>query len=74
MSRRTAVDFRGVRVSKHTRNMVLWAEKRAGFRFHIAQGSWSGAAASAGTHTGRVPLTSAQRDCRRRNALPLSTP
>ena len=40
MSRRTAVDFRGVRVSKHTRNMVLWAEKRAGFRFHIAQGSW----------------------------------
>ena len=52
MSRRTAVDFRGVRVSKHTRNMVLWAEKRAGFRFHIAQGSWSGAAASAGTHTG----------------------
>ena len=47
MSRRTAVDFRGVRVSKHTRNMVLWAEKRAGIRFHIAQGSWSGAAASA---------------------------
>ena len=52
MSRRTAVDFRGVRVSKHTRNMVLGLRSGPGFRFHIAQGSWSGAAASAGTHTG----------------------
>lgn len=53
MARYTPVDFRGVRVTKQTRAMIRWAEKRAGFRFKIAQGSWSGATASAGTHSGR---------------------
>lgn len=46
------VNFRGVRVTRRTKRMILWAEKRAGFQFKIAQGSWSGAKASAGTHNG----------------------
>ncbi len=53
MSRWDRVTFRGVTLNRRTRNMVLWAEKQAGFRFNISQGSYSNSVgASAGTHSG----------------------
>lgn len=46
--------FRGVRMNRRTKRMLKWAEKRAGFTFNVAQGSYNGnaVAASAGTHSG----------------------
>lgn len=47
------VIFRGFLFDERTMHMILWAEKNAGFRFRITQGSYSdGVAASAGTHDG----------------------
>lgn len=46
--------FRGVLLNKRTRDMILAAEKIAGFPFVLTQGSYNrgGVAASAGTHDG----------------------
>lgn len=46
--------FRGVLLNERTRDMVLAAEKIAGFPFVLTQGSYNrgGVAASAGTHDG----------------------
>lgn len=48
------VTFRGHTFDARTIAMIRWAEKRAGFTFTIAQGSYNtgGVAASAGTHDG----------------------
>ena len=47
------VPFRGVTMNRRTVAALKWAEKRAGFPFGIAQGSYhAGVAASAGTHNG----------------------
>ncbi|MFT2016289.1 transglycosylase SLT domain-containing protein [Streptomyces sp. 796.1] len=46
------VGFRGVTVNVRTRAMLLNAERLARRRFSYAQGSYSNAKASAGTHTG----------------------
>lgn len=47
------VTFRGFTFDARTVEMIKWAEKKAGFTFNIAQGSYStGVAASAGTHNG----------------------
>jgi hypothetical protein len=49
----TEVTFRGFKFDARTVEMIQWAEKKAGFQFNIAQGSYSdGVAASAGTHSG----------------------
>lgn len=66
------VKFRGHTFDARTVQMILWAEKKAGFKFSIAQGSYNtgGVAASAGTHDGggavdfstRLILTAAKRD------------
>lgn len=48
-----SVEFRGFKFDLRTVDMILWAEKKAGFKFKIAQGSYStSVAASAGTHDG----------------------
>lgn len=49
--------WRGVKLTARHRNAMRWAEKRwqkkfPGLTIQPAQGSWSGAAASAGTHSG----------------------
>lgn len=48
------VTFRGHKFNRRTKRMILWAEKKAGFQFPIAQGSFNkgGVGASAGTHDG----------------------
>ena len=46
------VTWRGVRLNKRTRDALLWAENKSGVRIEPAQGSWSGAPASGGTHLG----------------------
>lgn len=48
------VKFRGVTLNRRTRAMIRSAERKAGFRFPLAQGSYNGGgvAASAGTHDG----------------------
>jgi hypothetical protein len=48
------VTFRGHAFDDRTVEMILWAEKLAGFKFRISQGSYNtgGVAASAGTHDG----------------------
>lgn len=47
------VKFRGVILNRRTKRAIRWAEKRAGFTFPIAQGSYNvGVRASAGTHDG----------------------
>lgn len=47
------VVFRGFSFDERTVEMIKWAEKTAGFKFRITQGSYStGVAASAGTHDG----------------------
>ena len=49
----TKLQFRGVTLDVRTAKMILWAEKTAGFKFKITQGSYTnGVAASAGTHDG----------------------
>lgn len=50
----TKVTFRGFQFDDRTVEMILWAEKKAGFKFRITQGSYNkgGVAASAGTHDG----------------------
>jgi len=53
MGRWDRVQYRGVTVNRRTRNMLIWAEKRAGIRFNVSQGSYSSSVgASAGTHSG----------------------
>lgn len=46
------VNFRGFMFDDRTVEMIKWAEKKAGFRFRITQGSYNkgGVSASAGTH------------------------
>ena len=46
--------YRGYVLDERTIAMIEWAEKKAGFRFRISQGSYNegGVAASAGTHDG----------------------
>jgi SLT domain-containing protein len=46
------VGFRGVSLDRRTRAMCLASEAKLGKRMSYFQGSWSGAAASAGTHAG----------------------
>lgn len=47
------VKFRGFTFDARTVQMIRWAEKKAGFTFGIAQGSYNtGVSASAGTHDG----------------------
>lgn len=47
------IPFRGFKFDARTAAMIRWAEKRAGFPFKIAQGSYStSVGASAGTHDG----------------------
>lgn len=46
------VAFRGARFDARTRDMLRAVEKITGRRVRVAQGSWSGAVASAGTHAG----------------------
>lgn len=48
------VKFRGFTFDARTVQMIRWAERRAGFKFTIAQGAYNagGVAASAGTHDG----------------------
>jgi transglycosylase-like protein with SLT domain len=46
------VSFRGVTLDKRTRAMCLASESKLRKRMSYFQGSWSGAAASAGTHMG----------------------
>ena len=46
------VQFRGVLVSRRTKRALVWAEKASGFKFRMAQGSWSHFKLSAGTHSG----------------------
>jgi hypothetical protein len=50
----TKVDYRGYTLDARTVAMIEWAEKKAGFKFRISQGSYNvgGVAASAGTHDG----------------------
>lgn len=50
----TYVLFRGFKFDERTVEMIKWAEKKAGFRFRITQGSYNkgGVSASAGTHDG----------------------
>lgn len=54
LGRYDRVTFRGFRFNRKTVRMIRWAERRAGFKFTIAQGSFNagGVAASAGTHDG----------------------
>lgn len=51
------VSWRGVKLTARHRNALRWAERKfqkkyPGVSFIPVQGSWSGAAASAGTHSG----------------------
>lgn len=48
------VAFRGYTLDDRTAAMIVWAEKKAGFKFNISQGSYNvgGVTASAGTHDG----------------------
>lgn len=47
------IDFRGFKFDQRTVDMIVWAEKKAGFKFRIVQGSYSNSVdASAGTHSG----------------------
>lgn len=46
-------NMRGYTLDTRTAAMFLWAEKKAGFRLNISQGSYNtGVGASAGTHDG----------------------
>ena len=58
------VTFRGFTFDTRTVAMIRWAEKRARFRFTIAQGSYNtgGVAASAGTHDGGGAVDFSVRD------------
>jgi hypothetical protein len=71
------VKFRGFMFDDRTVEMIKWAEKKAGFKFRITQGSYNqgSVAASAGTHDGGgavdisvkwdyrfVPLTAKRRN------------
>ncbi len=47
-----AVWWKGVQLDARTRDMIVEAEHLAGFPVQPSQGSWSGASASAGTHSG----------------------
>ena len=46
------VPFRGVLLDQRSINALLLAERLLGYQLRIMQGSWSNAAASAGTHSG----------------------
>lgn len=47
------VELRGYKFNRRTKRAILWAERKAGFEFEIAQGSFNrSVSASAGTHDG----------------------
>ena len=74
MSRRTAVDFRGVRASS-TPATWFYGQRSGRVPFPHRTGIVVRRnRVGRNSHWGRVRLTSARRDCRRRNASPLSTP
>jgi hypothetical protein len=48
----TRISYRGVLLDQPSIDALLLAERLLGYPLHIMQGSWSNAAASAGTHSG----------------------